>query len=157
MTSRKGKTIWGILLCLVMVWMLAAPAMAADPPQVSAKDLKGISPQRHRYIFSVLGGAAVGAGVGVLVGGGGDIAKGVLVGGGGASAAYLHSNRGANLGGWREWALVGSYSALGSGIGWTVCGCDDGAVSGLLIGGGASAIWRASKRSRTPRTATTQP
>ncbi len=148
--------VWALFVCLALLWLFAAPAFAADP-QVTAKDLKGISPQRHRYIFSVLGGAALGAGIGVLVGSGGDIGKGILVGGGAASAAYLHGNPRATVHGWREWVLIGSYTALGSGIGWTVCGCDDGAIAGALVGGGASAIWRASKRAPRPRTATTQP
>jgi hypothetical protein len=91
-----------------MLFLLAAPAFAEDP-QTTAKDLKGISAKRHRFIFTTLGGAAVGAGIGVLIGGG---------------------------------------------LGWTLCGCDDGLVAGTLIGGGASAWWQAAHAGRT-RTANT--
>jgi hypothetical protein len=147
---------WSVFTGIVLILALAAPALAADP-QAKIDDLKGISPKRHRYIFSVLGGAAVGAGIGVLVGGGADVVKGLMVGGGGASAAYLHANRNENLNGWRDWALIGSYTSTASGVGWTLCGCDDGAIAGALIGGGAGAIWRASQRRPRTQTASTTP
>ncbi|HWR16753.1 MAG TPA: hypothetical protein VN577_18145 [Terriglobales bacterium] len=147
-----GKKLWALLLCACFVFIAAMPAMAADP-QVTADDLKGISPQRHRYIFSVLGGAAVGAGIGVLLSGGNDITKGLMVGAGGMSAFYMHTHRRDNLGGWRNFAQMASYSALGGGLGWTLCGCDDGLVAGTLIGGGATAAWLASHPRRTSRTA----
>ncbi len=136
-----------------MLFIATMPAMAADP-EVTTKDLKGISPQRHRYLFSVIGGAAIGAGIGALVGGGNDITKGIMMGGGGMSALYLHSHRRDNLNGWRNWAYVGSYTAFGGGLGWTLCGCDDGLVSGLLIGGGATAAWLSAHPQRTSGTAT---
>jgi|SRR4051812_10191568 hypothetical protein len=150
-----GKKLWALLLCFCF-FVAVMPAFAADP-DVTTKDLKGISPQRHRYIFSVLGGAAVGAGIGVLLGSGNDITKGLMVGGGGMSALYLHSHRRDNLNGWRNWAYVASYSAFGGGLGWTICGCDDGLVAGTLIGGGATAAWLVSHPQRVPRTATTTP
>ncbi len=116
--------------------------MASDRP-VDKNDLKSISPHRHRYLFSVIGGTLLGAGIGELVGGGhGNIAKGMLIGGGGLSAIYLHSHRSA-ADGYRDWAFIGSHSALGLGAGWTICGCERGAVFGLLAGAGGSAIWRA--------------
>jgi len=144
----------GLALCFALVLSFCAPAFAADRP-IDSSDLKGISPKRHRYIFSVLGGAAVGAGIGALLGGGNDITKGVMVGAGGASFAYLHSNRNDNLNGWRSWALIGGNAVLGSGLGWTICGCDDGAVAGALIGGGGTAIYQTMEQRRRPRTART--
>lgn len=137
-----GKRIWVWICCFLMMFMLALPALAADP-QITAKDLKGISPKKYRYVFSTAGGAAIGMGVGKLLGGGNDIIKGMMIGGGGASALYLHSHPRADIKGWRNWAVVGSYTAFGSGLGWTLCGCDTGAVSGALIGGGASAWYTA--------------
>jgi hypothetical protein len=145
------KKVWGVVLSLCMLLTMVVPALAADR-STSAKDLQGISPKRHRYWFSVLGGAAIGAGVGALVGSGNDVTKGILVGGGGASTAFLHTHR--NYGGaWRSWMMLGGHTALGAGVGWTICGCDDGLVAGTLIAGGASAIWQASQPDRSNRTA----
>lgn len=149
-----GQKYWALLLCLCFLFVAVMPAVAADP-DVTKDDLKGISPQRHKYIFSVLGGAAVGAGIGVLLGGGNDVTKGLMVGGGGMSAFYLHTHRRDTLGGWRNWAYMGSYAAFGGGAGWALCGCDDGLVAGTLIGGGATAAWLVSHPQRTRTTATT--
>lgn len=149
------KRLCGVLCSILMLFMLALPAFAGEPPQTTAKDLKGISAKRYRYLFTVAGGAAVGAGIGVLLGGGNDVLKGLMVGGGGGSALYLHSHRADNLNGWRNWALLGSHTALGGGLGWTLCGCDDGLVAGSLIGGGASAWYQAAHASRRNRTAST--
>ncbi len=152
-----AKRLWTLAICLCLLFMLALPAFAADP-QVTAKDLKGISPRHHRYVFAVVGGAAVGAGLGALVGGwGNDITKGLLVGGGAASAIYLHSHRHDTIKGWRNWAYMASYTSLGGGLGWTVCGCKTGLGSGLLIGGGATAIWLAENPQRTTPTASNVP
>lgn len=148
--------LWGIVLSLCLLVVFFAPAALAADKDITARDLQGISPKRHRYLFSVAGGTAIGAAVGVLLGGGNDITKGMLIGGGGASTAYLHANRNA-LGPWRPWAMLGGHTALGSGIGWTICGCDDGLVAGTLIGGGASAIWQASQPSRRNTTAQSRP
>jgi hypothetical protein len=152
----RGKRLWVLLCCFLMLFMLAMPAFAGDP-QTTAKDLKGISPKKYRYVFSTLGGAAIGAGIGVLLGGGNDVTKGLMVGGGGASAFYLHTHKNATLNGWRNWAFIGSYSAFGSGAGWALCGCNDGAVAGALIGGGASAWYAASHPTKRTTTAGTQP
>jgi hypothetical protein len=148
-----GQKFWALVLCACFVFIATVPAMAADP-QVTAKDLKGISPQRHRFWFATVGGAAIGAGIGVLVGSGGDIAKGIFVGGGAGSALYLHSHKRDNLSGYRNWAYIGSYTALGGGLGWTLCGCGDGFVAGALIGGGATTAWLVTHPQRTPPTAT---
>jgi hypothetical protein len=147
------KRLWGIVLTVCLLLMFCVPSFAAD---VTAKDLKGISPKRHRYFFSVLGGAAIGAGVGALVGSGNDITKGILLGGGGASTAYLFSNKN-GAGAWRPWAMLASHTALGGGLGWTICGCDDGLVAGTLIGFGTSAVWQASQPNRRGSTAQTRP
>jgi hypothetical protein len=141
-------------VCLLIVFF--APAAFAADNEVTARDLQGISPKRHRYLFSVVGGTAIGAAVGVLLGGGNDITKGMLVGGGAASTAYLHTHKTA-AGAWRPWAMLASHTALGSGLGWTLCGCDDGLVAGTLIGGGASAIWQASQPSRRSTSAQSRP
>ena len=137
-----GNRFWSVALCFALLFTLAVPAMASDRP-VDTRDLKGISPHHHRYLFSVIGGTLLGAGVGELVGGGhGNIMKGMLIGGGGLSAIYLHSHRDA-ADGYRDWAFVGSHTALGLGAGWTICGCTRGAVFGALAGAGGSLIWRA--------------
>jgi hypothetical protein len=147
-----GKRVWVLICCLMMLFVLAAPAMAQER-DTTVQDLKGISPKKYRYIFSTFGGAAVGAGIGALLGGGGDVVKGMMVGGGGASALYLHSHPRADLKGWRNWAIIGSYTSLGGGLGWTACGCDTGLVSGALIGGGASAWYTALHGPRRPAAA----
>jgi hypothetical protein len=150
-----GKALWVLVVCACLLLTFTLPAFAADRP-MDKQDLQGISPKRHRYFFTVLGGAAVGMGLGAVLGSGNDITKGLLIGSGGASAFYLHSHRNA-AGRHRDWAYIFSHTALGTGIGWTACGCDDGALAGALIGGGSSAIWRASTPTRRPRTATTRP
>lgn len=150
------KRLVGWLCSFLMLFMLALPAFAGDP-QTTAKDLKGISPHRYRYLFTTVGGAAVGAGIMSLFGGTGNLMKGILMGGGGGSSLYLHSHPHDNLNGWRNWALIGSHTALAGGAGWTLCGCDDGLVAGSLIGGGATAWWEAAHTGRTNRTASTNP
>ncbi len=151
-----GKRVWVLFLSVLLLWMLAVPAFAADP-QVTKDDLKGISPKRYRYVFSTIGGAAVGAGIGKLLGGGNDMLKGLMLGGGGASALYLHSHPRATLNGWRNWAIIGSYTAAGAGAGWTACGCDRGLVAGTLIGAGGSAWYTALHGPSRPTTASTGP
>ena len=158
LTMLGGKRLWAVLSSLLMLFMLAMPAFAEDP-QTTAQDLKGISPKRYRYLFSTAGGAAVGAGIGVLLGGRTEALKGIMIGGGGGSALYLHSHPRENVSGWRSWALIGSHTVLGGGLGWTLCGCDDGLVAGSLIGGGASAWWHAAHdgRRRKSTASTTNP
>jgi hypothetical protein len=80
----------------------------------------------------------------------------MMIGGGGVSAIYLHNHRHDSLAGWRTWASIGSWTALAGGTGWLLCGCNDGLVAGVLIGGGGSAIYashQASQRgtAQTPR------
>jgi hypothetical protein len=147
-----GHKFWAVVLCACFLFIAAMPAMAADP-EPTPKDLKGISPQRFRYLFSVAGGAAVGAGIGFIVGSGNDITKGVMVGGGAMSFYYLHKHKNDNLHGWRNWAMIGGNTALVGGIGWTLCGCNDGLVAGALIGGGVTAAWMVAHPPKTPTTA----
>lgn len=149
-----GKRLWVALCSFLMLFMLAMPAFSEDP-QTTAQDLKGISAKRYRFLFTTAGGAAVGAGIGVLLGGSTEALKGIMIGGGGGSALYMHSHPHDQLGGWRNWAMIGSHTALGGGIGWTLCGCDDGLVAGSLIGGGGTAWWQASHTGRRSRTAST--
>ncbi|HYG99237.1 MAG TPA: hypothetical protein VD837_08895 [Terriglobales bacterium] len=150
------KRFLGILLPLCLLVTFVAPAAFAADREVTARDLQGINAKRHRYLFSVAGGAAIGAAVGVLVGSGNDVTKGMLIGGGAASTAYVHANRNAG-GAWRPWTMLLGHTALGSGLGWTICGCDDGLVAGTLIGAGSSAIWQASQPNRGRPTAQTRP
>jgi hypothetical protein len=147
-----GKKTIGLLLCLLFV-IFSVSAYAADRP-IDKQDLKGINARRHNWAFATAGGAAIGAGVGALVGGHTEVFKGILMGGGGGSAAWLHTHRSA-MGGWRPLLLLGSHTALGTGIGWTICGCNDGAFAGAMIGGGASAIWQSMKTDSRRRTAQT--
>src|SRR3954452_643799 len=138
----RGRSVWGLLLCLVLLFTFAAPAFAGDRDVDLKRDLRGISPKRHRYIFSVLGGAAVGAGIGALLPGGGtSMLKGTLVGSGAASGYYLMTHR--DRSGLHDWGMIFSNTALGAGIGWTICDCDDGLVAGTLIGAGATAGYEA--------------
>ncbi len=153
MRGRKFFS-WGLALCLLIVFAL--PAMAADP-QTRLQDLKGIRPARHRYLFSAIGGALLGGGIGAIIGSGNDITKGIMVGGGGLSALYLHSHRHDTLAGWRPWAYMASYTVFGGGVGWTVCGCHSGLGGGLLIGAGASAIKASWNPGHSTATATSEP
>ncbi len=150
---HRTNKFWALLVCLGLL-LLTTPVFAQGRA-VDKRDLKGISPKYHRYLFSTVGGAAIGAGIGALVGGGKEMTKFMLIGGGTGSGLYLHSHRYAG-GGLRDWAYMGTYTALGTGIGWTLCNCNDGAVAGALIGGGAAAVYRTMLPDRR-QTASTQP
>jgi len=149
---KISNKLWALILSLGLL-LMTAPAFGADMPHV-IKGLKNHGPAQHPYFFSVLGGSVIGMGVGALIGSGNDITKGLLVGGGGASTAYLLGNRRSG-GAYRQWYMLAGGTALGTGIGWTVCGCGDGAALGAGIGFGAPAIYLASKPGRN-RTAQTQ-
>jgi hypothetical protein len=150
-----GRKLLGLALSLALLLCTSVTAFAGDRP-MDKNDLQGISPKRHRLIFSTLGGMAVGMGVGALVGGSKAWVKGGLLGGGAGSAWYLHNHPNAG-GAYHDFALIGSHTALGSGLGWTLCDCNDGFGAGALIGGGGTAWWLAAKRDRTQTVGSTQP
>ena len=139
----RGKKVLTVALCVCVLGLLATPAFAGDR-DVSVDDLKGI-PKKNRFLTSVVGGTLLGAGIGALLPGGGDtMLKGMLIGGGAAGEWALAKDRRA-ASGWRDWAHIGSTAALGTGIGWTACNCNDGAFAGMLVGGGLQAIWQSSR------------
>jgi hypothetical protein len=145
----QHKKFWVLAVCLGLFMMMGSAALAQD---MSSRDLNGINPQNHKYIITTLGGAAAGAGLGFLLGGGLKTAKLALIGGGGASAWFLHTHP-YSLGRFHDWAMVGSGTSLGMGIGWTICDCDHGLVAGTLLGGGGTAVWEALKNDRAAHNA----
>jgi hypothetical protein len=149
-----SRRLLAMLCCLcVGVTGFAGDSMAREPrrvlatsasvdPDVKAKDVQGI-PHRHRYIWAIVGGTAVGTAIGIVAPGGAkSAAKGALIGGSFASFLYLMKNRRAP-GAWRSWALVITNAALAGGIGWTICDCGAGFGFGALGGGGATAAIQA--------------
>jgi hypothetical protein len=145
------KKVWALILC-VGLFMMTAPAFARDSG--NANDPHGWGPSSHPYIYSVLGGAAIGAGVGAAFGGAPNVWKGMLVGGGGASVAYVatHPRFGGKA---RSFYSIAGWTAVGGGVGWTLCGCNSGLGLGLASGFGASSIYIAS-HAHHPRTASAQ-
>ena len=143
------KTLLTVVICFGLLLMLAQPAMARDPDK---RDVHGVSPQHHKYIFSVLGGAALGAGMGFLLPGHKTPLKLMMIGSGGASTWFLYTHP-RELGSFHSMGLIGSNAVLGSGMGWTVCNCRDGGWGGLLIGGGATGLWEALKNDSAARNA----
>lgn len=133
------KIFWVVALCLGLLLMANGPLFAADRP-VDKKSLEGISVKRHHWAWAALGGAALGAGVGLLIGGGDEMAKFGLIGGGAMSDYYLHKHHDAGQP-IRGWAYTFSNAALGTGLGWTICGCRNGALGGLMIGAGGTAAY----------------
>lgn len=138
----QGRRFWGLVLSVLMALVLVVPAFAGGRDIDPKRDLQGISPKRHRYIFSVLGGAAVGVGIGFLMGGAPSMTKGAFIGGGLLNDLYLMKHHNA-AGSWTPMAWTAGNTALGSGLGWTACKCGDGAVAGALIGGGGTMAWQA--------------
>jgi hypothetical protein len=127
------------VLCIGLLFTLGAPAQTRDPDH---RDLHGISAKNHKYLFTMLGGAAAGAGLGFVLPGEKTPLKLMLMGGGAGSTWYLHFHRNA-LGSFHDMALIGGNTALGWGIGWLGCNCRDGAYAGSLLGGGLTAGWEA--------------
>src|SRR5438270_12685231 len=99
------KKFWVLLLFLGFLFPLMSHAQRNR--DVDKRDLRGISLQYHKYIFSVAGGAAVGAGVGYLLPGEKTPLKLMMIGSGGASTWSFHTHR-ATPGQFRDWAIVGS-------------------------------------------------
>lgn len=129
------------LIVILCIFFLTGKSFSEDR-DATARDLKGI-PKSHRYAWAILGGTALGAGLGVIAPGGTKSAwKGALLGGSATSAFYLAKHpRAAD--GWRDWAHVGTNTALGAGILWTLCDCSGGALAGSLLGGGGTAVYQA--------------
>ena len=142
---------------ILSVFLLVVPAVAADPAgksgnrsdkaainstnrDVTAADVKGI-PKGHRYVWSIIGGTALGAGLGAISSGKGAV-KGAFIGGGAASTFYLSKNKQAG-GSHRAWAWVLGNGALVAGLGWVICDCGGGFGAGALIGGGGTALVQA--------------
>src|SRR5256885_11714639 len=122
--SVKSK-IFVFLLAVMLMTTVSLPAFAGDR-DVSARDLQGI-PKHHRFLVSLLGGAALGAGVGaILPGGRNNYAKGALIGGGLTGLFYMNTHRNA-AGAWEDWAHIGAGTALGNGIGWSSWNFNGGA------------------------------
>jgi hypothetical protein len=133
------RRILAILTCIAFLFSSSSFAQDRD---VTSRDLKGV-PKGHRYFWAIVGGTAVGMGIGVIAPGGSKSAfKGALIGGSAASAFYLIKNPRAAAGE-REWAHVITNTLLFSGVFWTVCNCGTGAWSGALIGGGGTAVIQA--------------
>jgi hypothetical protein len=107
------KKFWILVFCLGLIFPLMSHAQSRD---VDKRDLRGISPQHYKYIFSVAGGAAVGAGLGYILPGEKTPLKLMMIGGGGASTWFLYTHR-ATLGPFHDWAMIGSNTALESGRG----------------------------------------
>ena len=145
----QSKKFWILVLCLSFLFPLMSFAQSRNC-DVDKRDLRGISPQYHKYIFSVAGCAAVGAGLGFILPGEKTPLKLMMIGGGGASTWFLHTHS-ATLGPFRDWGMIASNTALGSGIGWLGCNCHDGLIGGALLGGGATAVWEALKNDHAAR------
>ncbi|HET9164970.1 MAG TPA: hypothetical protein VFP11_03155, partial [Candidatus Angelobacter sp.] len=86
----QHKKFWILVLCLGFLFPLMSLAQSRNR-DVNKRDLRGISPQYHKYIFSVAGGAAVGAGLGYILPGEKTPLKLMMIGGGGASTWFLHT------------------------------------------------------------------
>jgi hypothetical protein len=131
----------------------SSSAGSSSDRDVTTADLKGIT-RKHRYIWAMAGGAAVGAGIGALLppGSGKSAVKGMLIGGSAASFFYLPGHKEA-ADGYRPLAWIATNSVLGGGIGWTICNCGLGFGVGALIGGGITVITQA-VRPRHHRTLT---
>jgi hypothetical protein len=128
-----------MLALSLCVGLLALPGSAADPDRKDRDSLRGI-PKGHKHLWAIIGGAAVGGGLGAI-GGTSGFFKGALIGGSGASALYLVKHR--NQEG--PWSYVITNAGLVAGIGWAVCDCGAGGGAGALIGGGGTALFQAFK------------
>jgi hypothetical protein len=121
----------------------SSSAGSSSDRDATAADLKGIT-RKHRYVWVIAAGSAIGAGVGLLLppGSGKSASKGLLIGGSAASFFYLPGHKDA-ADGWRPLAWIATNTVLGGGIGWTICNCGLGFGVGALIGGGITALTQA--------------
>jgi hypothetical protein len=141
-----SRRLLAVLLC---VSLLGLPGLAADrdasSKDASSKDVRGI-PHGHKHLWAVIGGTAVGLGLGAIPGGTKNVFKGGLIGGSAASLFYLAGHRGQE----GPWSYVLTNAALVAGIGWAACDCGAGFGAGALVGGGGTALFQAFKpRNRT--------
>jgi hypothetical protein len=143
------KKVWVASICVGLLFTLSSTAVAQQR-ELTDKDVKGISPHHFKYIITTVGGAALGAGLGFMLGGGLKTGKLALIGGGAASTWFLYTHP-ATLGSFHDWAMVGSGTTLGMGLGWTICNCDNGLIAGTLLGGGGTAVWEALKHDSAAR------
>lgn len=144
--SHSKFWVFALSLCL----LLGLSGFAQQGRDPDSRDVRGISPQHFKYLFSAVGGAAVGAGLGFILPGEKTPLKLALIGGGGASTWFLNSHN-SELGQFHDYAMMGSNALLGTGVGWLACNCRDGGFGGALIGGGATAVWEALKNDRAAR------
>ena len=77
-----GRKLVGVVLSMALLLAVAAPAFAGDRNMDPQRDLRGVRHiSAHRYLFATAGGAAIGAGLGTLLPGGGkSTMKGLLIG-----------------------------------------------------------------------------
>lgn len=128
-------------LCFAFLLLFTNQGFTQDR-EVTSRDLKGV-PRSHRYFWSVLGGTAAGAGIGLIAPGGTKSAfKGVMLGGSLTSVFYLAKNPRA-AGDARPFAHILTNATLASGLFWTICDCNTGGWAGGLIGGGGTALFQA--------------
>src|SRR6185312_4666167 len=146
-SPRMHRKFWISAICFALFFSVTAFAQGREP---NKRDLRGISPHNHKYIFTVLGGAAAGAGLGFILPGEKTPLKLMLMGSGAGSTWYLY-NHPRSLGPYHDWAMIGGNTALGWGIGWLGCNCRDGAYAGMLLGGGVTAAWEALKNDRAAK------
>jgi hypothetical protein len=145
-SGQYGKA----LILILCIGFIFPGSLLAQSRAVDKRDLHGVSAHRYKYIFSVAGGTAVGAGLGFILPGEKTPLKLAMIGGGGASTWFLHTHK-AELGSFHDWGMITSNTALGGGIGWLGCNCNDGLIGGTLIGGGATAVWEALKNDSAAR------
>lgn len=82
----RPNKFWIVAISVGLLLMLGPTGFAQE---MTSKDVKGTSPKHFKYIVTTLGGAAAGAGLGFVLGGGKKTGKLALIGGGGASAWFL--------------------------------------------------------------------
>jgi hypothetical protein len=124
--------------CLLLPLFLIVMSIAAECPTQAQQSTPSKRSRRFTYIVSLLGGAAVGAAAGALVGGRDSIGKGLLVGGGATSAMYLYKDQQSPA---DPLSYMTSYTLLGTGLGWTFSDSGKGTGIGALAGFGGSALW----------------
>ncbi|MEW6729904.1 MAG: hypothetical protein AB1489_01080 [Acidobacteriota bacterium] len=119
--------------------------LAAAAPLTQAQEYRRRKPSKTRTGLKIGAGAAVGAGIGALVGGGKGAAAGALIGGG-ALAAQSVAKRNSGYG--RRTRTIGTIAAgtaIGTGVGAAIGG-GKGAGIGALLGGGGSTVYALTRK-----------